>query len=323
MNIEKHGNTYRVKKMYKGTLYRVSFDHKPTEREITLVMAEVMKEDKPKEKGTFESFARRYVDSKDKILSPASIRTYNMLIDRLSDGLKATNIYDITQEQIQKEINNYSIDHAPKTVRALHGFISSVLGMYRPQFVLKTALPRLVKEKGYQPTTEDIKRVLEAVRDSEYSVPFQLGILGLRRGEICALTLDDLKGNELTINKTVVYNKGWMIKQAAKTDESNRVIYVPDKLADEIRTKGVIYDGDPKRLNKHLQRIQTQLDIPTFRFHDLRHYFASYASTLGIPEADIMAMGGWKSDHVFKSIYRDSMNESRRQSMQTIGNCIL
>lgn len=323
MNIEKHGNTYRVKKMYKGTLYRVSFDHKPTEREITLAMAEVMKEDKPKEKGTFESFARRYVDSKDKILSPASIRTYNMLIDRLSDGLKATNIYDITQEQIQKEINNYSIDHAPKTVRALHGFISSVLNMYRPQMTLKTALPRLQKEKGYQPTTEDIKRVLEAVRDSEYSVPFQLGILGLRRGEICALTLDDLKGNELTINKTVVYNKGWMIKQAAKTDESNRVIYVPDKLADEIRTTGVIYDGDPKRLNKHLQRIQTQLDIPTFRFHDLRHYFASYASTLGIPEADIMAMGGWKSDHVFKSIYRDSMNESRRQSMQTIGNCIL
>lgn len=323
MNIEKHGNTYRVKKMYKGTLYRVSFDHKPTEREITLAMAEVMKEDKPKEKGTFESFARRYVDSKDKILSPASIRTYNMLIDRLSDGLKATNIYDITQEQIQKEINNYSIDHAPKTVRALHGFISSVLNMYRPQMTLKTALPRLQKEKGYQPTTEDIKRVLEAVRGSEYSVPFQLGILGLRRGEICALTLDDLKGNELTINKTVVYNKGWMIKQAAKTDESNRVIYVPDKLADEIKTKGVIYDGDPKRLNKHLQRIQTQLDIPTFRFHDLRHYFASYASTLGIPEADIMAMGGWKSDHVFKSIYRDSMNESRKQSMQTIGNCIL
>lgn len=323
MNIEKHGNTYRVKKMYKGTLYRVSFDHKPTEREITLAMAEVMKEDKPKEKGTFESFARRYVDSKDKILSPASIRTYNMLIDRLSDDLKATNIYDITQEQIQKEINNYSIDHAPKTVRALHGFISSVLNMYRPQMTLRTALPRLQKEKGYQPTTEDIKRVLEAVRGSEYSVPFQLGILGLRRGEICALTLNDLKGNELTINKTVVYNKGWMIKQAAKTDESNRVIYVPDKLADEIRTKGVIYDGDPKRLNKHLQRIQTQLDIPTFRFHDLRHYFASYASTLGIPEADIMAMGGWKSDHVFKSIYRDSMNESRRQSMQTIGNCIL
>lgn len=323
MSIEKHGNTYRVKKMYKGTLYRVSFDHKPTEREITLAMAEVMKEDKPKEKGTFESFARRYVDSKDKILSPASIRTYNMLIDRLSDGLKATNIYDITQEQIQKEINNYSIDHAPKTVRALHGFISSVLNMYRPQMTLKTALPRLQKEKSYQPTTEDIKRVLEAVRGSEYSIPFQLGILGLRRGEICALTLDDLKGNELTINKTVVYNKGWMIKQAAKTDESNRVIYIPDKLADEIRTKGVIYDGDPKRLNKHLQRIQTQLDIPAFRFHDLRHYFASYASTLGIPEADIMAMGGWKSDHVFKSIYRDSMNESRRQSMQTIGNCIL
>jgi integrase len=195
--------------------------------------------------------------------------------------------------------------------------------MYRPQFTLKTTLPRLERVKGYQPTTEDIKGVITAVKGTEYSVPFQLGVLGLRRGEICALTLDDLDGCNLSINKTLVYNKGWMIKPTTKTDESNRVIVIPERLAQEIRDNGVIYDGDPKRLNKHLHRVQQKLGIEQFKFHDLRHYFASYASTLGIPEADIMAMGGWKSDHVFKSIYRDSMQESRKKSMQTIGNSIL
>ena len=314
--------SYRVKKIVKGHTYRVTFDHKPSDREVTLALAEIMQEDTHRERGTFESYARRYIDSKDKILSPASIRTYNMLIGRLSDGLKSTNIYNITQEQIQKEINNYAIDHSPKTVRALHGFIASVLGMYRPQFVLKTALPRPVKEKGYQPTTKDIKAVLEAVRGSEYSVPFQLGILGLRRGEICALTLDDLQGNNLTINKTLVYNKGWIIKHSAKTDESNRTIVIPDKLAKEIVDSGVIYNGDPKRLNKHLHRVQKQLDIPAFRFHDFRHYFASYASNIA-PEADVMAMGGWKSDHIFKTCYRESMEESRKKAMKKIGDNIL
>lgn len=323
MKIEEHGNLYRVKKMVKGVKYSLTFDHVPDDREIVLALAEVMQDSTSREKGTFEAYAKRYIESKDKILSPASVRTYNELIDRLSDGLKATNIYDITQEQIQREINNYSIDHAPKTVRALHGFISSVLNMYRPQFTLNTTLPRLVKEKGYQPTTKDIKSVLEAVKGTEYSIPFQLGVLGLRRGEICALTLDDLNGCILTINKTLVYNKGWILKESAKTDESNRVIQIPKQLAEEIKSSGKIYDGDPKGLNKQLQRIQTQLGIPHFRFHDLRHYFASYASTLGIPEADIMAMGGWKSDHVFKSIYRDSMQESRLKAMQTIAESIL
>lgn len=323
MKIEEHGNLYRVKKMVKGVKYSLTFDHVPDDREIVLALAEVMQDSTSREKGTFEAYAKRYIESKDKILSPASVRTYNELIDRLSDSLKSTNIYDITQEQIQREINNYSIDHAPKTVRALHGFISSVLNMYRPQFTLNTTLPRLVKEKGYQPTTNDIKSVLEAVKGTEYSIPFQLGVLGLRRGEICALTLDDLNGCNLTINKTMVYNKGWVIKPAAKTDESNRTICISDKLAEEITNSGVIYDGDPKGLNKKLQRIQKQLGLPSFRFHDLRHYFASYASTLGMPEADIMAMGGWKSDHVFKSIYRDSMQESRMKTMKTIADSIL
>ena len=314
--------SYRVQKMVKGQRYNLTFNHKPTEKEITLALAERIQDNGPKIKGSFSDYAQRYIDSKRNILSPASVRTYTDMINRLSDKFQKTNLYDITQELVQQEINNYSLDHAPKTARSLHGFISSVLGMYRPQFVLKTTLPRLEKKKRYLPSSDDIKRVLDAINGTEYSIPFKLGVLGLRRGEICALELSDLKGRELSIHKTMVYNKGWHIKSTPKTDESNRIILIPEQLAEEIRTSETIYDGDPKRLNKHLQRIQKQLDIPQFRFHDLRHYFASYASSLGIPEADIMAMGGWKSDFVFKSCYRDSMDESRMVSMNKIGENI-
>ena len=324
MTLEKlPSGSYRAKKIYKGKTYRVTFDHKPTDREVTLAMAEIMQDDSDREKGSFESYCQRYIDSKKNILSPASVRTYNELVDRLSDRIKNTGIYDITQELVQIEINDYAVDHAPKTVRALHGFIASVLGMYRPQFVLKTALPRKEVKKEYLPNTNDIKSVLDAVKGTKYSIAYQLGVLGLRRGEICALTLNDLNGCDLTIDKTLIYNNGWILKPAAKTDESNRTIRIPQSLADEITAAGMIYDGDPKGLNKNLHRIQKQLDIPSFRFHDLRHYFASYASTLGIPEADIMAMGGWKSDHVFKSIYRDSLQESRLKSMEKIADSIL
>ena len=323
MKLEKlPSGSYRVQKMVKGQRYSLTFNHKPTEKEIMLAFSERIQDNEPKIKGSFSDYAYRYIDIKRDILSPASVRTYTNMIGRLSDKFQKTNLYDITQELVQKEINDYSVDHAPKTARSLHGFISSVLGMYRPQFVLKTTLPRLEKQKRYLPSYDDIKRVLDTVNGTEYVIPFKLGILGLRRGEICALELSDLKDRELAINKTVVYNKGWKIKKTPKTDEANRTILIPEQLANEIKDAGKIYDGDPKRLNKHLQRVQKQLGIPQFRFHDLRHYFASYASTLGIPEADIMAMGGWKSDYVFKSIYRDSMNESRKASMDKIGDNI-
>ena len=323
MTIEKlPSGSYRVKQMHKGKTYRITFDHKPTQKEMALALAERMQDDSPAVRDSFENYAQRYIESKRQILSPASVRTYNEQINALSADFKSKNLFDITQEDVQKEISRHAVDHAPKTTRSLHGFIASVFGMFRPHLVLKTTLPRLEKKKGYLPTSEDVKRILEAINGTEYSIPFQLGILGLRRGEICALEISDLDGENLTINKTMVYNKGWIIKNTPKTDESNRTITIPERLAKEIKEAGTIYEGDPKRLNKHLQRIQKQLDIPAFRFHDFRHYFASYASNIA-SEADVMAMGGWKSDHVFKTCYRESMEESRKKAMKKISDNIL
>lgn len=324
MKIEKlPSGSYRVRKMFKGQTYTIIFEEKPSEREVTIRIAEMLQDSVPHVKGTFEDYARRYIDSKGNILSPSTLRTYESMIGRLSDDFRQTNLYDITPERVQREINDYSLNHAPKTTRSLHGFISTVFAMFRPQLTLNTSLPRRSAEKGYEPTTEDIQAILNEVKSTIYSVPFQLGVLGLRRGEICCLELSDLNGKELTINKTLVYRNGWHIKHSAKTDESNRVILIPDKLANEIQSNGAIFDGDPKRLNLHLHKIQDKLGIPRFRFHQLRSYFASYASTLNIPESDIMAMGGWKTDYVFKNIYRKSMEMSRRKSMDIIGNNIL
>jgi integrase len=64
---------------------------------------------------------------------------------------------------------------------------------------------------------------------------------------------------------------------------------------------------------KALHRYQEQLGIPAFRFHDLRHFFASYSHLQGMPEAAILSTGGWKSDHVMKSIYRHEMEQKQAQ----------
>ena len=157
---------------------------------------------------------------------------------------------------------------------------------------------------------------LAVLREIEQDLLFRDGRLG-------NFLLDDLNGNELRVNKTMVYNNGWILKETPKTEESNRTIYLPDALADEIRDQGFIFDRSPKKLNEQLHRVTDKLGIPHFRFHDLRSYFASYASTLNIPEADIMKMGGWKSDFVFKRIYRESMVESYNENSVKISESIL
>lgn len=323
MKLEKlSSGSYRYRKMVNGERIYITFDHKPSEREITLRLAERMTDNGKKD--TLRHCIADYISTRESILSPSSIRTYNNFRNVIGSNLLDKDIYCITQTDIQREINRYATDHAPKSVRSLHGFISSVLSVYRPQFVLRTSLPRNDVKPRFRPNTEQIKAILNATEGTALNVCIQLGILSLRRGEICALTLSDLDGNELHINKTMVYNKKWIVKETPKTEESNRTIIIPDALADEIRDRGYIFNLSPQKLNDHLHKVTDELGIPRFRFHDLRSYFASYASTIAnIPEADIMKMGGWKSDFVFKRIYRESLDESYKESAKRISDSIL
>ena len=309
--------SYRIKKVVKGVTYRVTFDHKPSQKEITLALAEKI-QDEGVRNGSFYKYAKEYIQNKKGVVSPATIRTYNTKLDQLSEGFRNENIYEIDSNKVQSEISLFAEDHAPKTTKTLYGFISSVLTAYRPSLKLRVTLPQNIVKKEYEPTNEDIKKLLEHAKNTAYSVPFQLGILGCRRAEICAASIDDLDGNKLWIHRAKVYNGKWTIKESPKTDASNRIILLPDFLADQIRKQGYIYNGHPNALNKAIHRYQKKLGIPDFKFHALRSYFASYAHSLGIPDADIMAIGGWETDHIMKKVYRKSMEESKKHSMDII-----
>lgn len=319
MKVEKlPSGSYRVRKTYKGKTYAVTFDHKPTSKEITIALGEKIQDEGVKN-GTFEKYAKEYIKNRDSVISPATVRTYNIKLAQLSDGFKKSNLYDITSETVQREISLFAKDHAPKTTKTLYGFISSVLASYRPNLRLRVKLPQAIIKTAYEPSNDDIKHILDHVKGTEYSIPFQLGVLGCRRGEICALDISDLSGNELRIHKSKVYLDGkWITKDFPKTDASNRTLYLPDALAEEIREKGYVYKNYPAALLKAINRTQDKLGIPRFKFHALRSYFASYAHSIGIPDADIMAIGGWETDNVMKKIYRKSLEESKKQSMDKI-----
>ena len=295
----------------------MTFDRKPTDREINNWLYEIMQETYNKD--SFKTCAEHYIINRVNVLSPASIRTYNTMIKVMSEEFLRKQIFQMTQEDVQTEINRYAADHAPKTVRSLHGFISAVFGSYRPSFTLSTTLPQKTIKRPYRPDKDVVGRILEYERGTEYYIPFKLGALGLRRGEICALNDSDLKGNLLYVTKTKVYDgKNWIIKENPKTDQSNRIIPLSEQLVSEIEQYGLGFAGCPKRLNNELHRAQTKLGIEHFTFHFLRHYFASFASTLGLPESDVMSLGGWKSDFVFKSLYRESMAGSVEKSASKI-----
>lgn len=312
MTIEKlKSGSYRITKMYKGKRYRVTVDHKPSDKEVLLLMAEEMQRfhGKKKESSTYAEAFRQYIDSRSNVCSPATLRGYRVLFGSTPEWFKKMNVYDIEQIHVQKAVNEYFGTHSPKSTRNLNGLISSVLKLARPEIVLHTKLPDREQKDVYIPSDAEVQAILQRAKGTKYEVAFYLAVFGLRRSEILSLTVDDLEGNMISISKAMVQgaDETWSVKNSPKTEASNRKVYVTDYVRDLILKQGYIFQGNPATINHKLQRIEDELGIPQFSLHKLRHYFASMCHEMGISDADTMAMGGWKTDRVMKVVYRHSM----------------
>lgn len=322
MTIDKHGNKYRIRQTYKGKTYSITLDHKPTQKEATILMAEAMQNTRDKGSATFSACLSGYINSKSNVLSPSTITSYRQLSRMYPQWLMDMNVYDLEQLDIQKAVNEYAVDHSPKSVKNYHGLLSCAIKLYRPNFTIRTTLPARQTKDSTLPTEDDIKRITELAQGTEYYIPILLGCCGLRRSEICALTLDDLTGEMLTINKALVlqHNK-YVIRYNTKTDASTRTIYIGKTIADAIREQGYIYKGYPNNIIRALHRFQDELGIPHCRFHDLRHFYCSYAHSKGMSEADILANGGWVGNSdVMKRVYRHAMSkdEANKQVLDSL-----
>ncbi len=316
MKIEKlPSGSYRVRKMYRGKIYAVTFPCKPSQKEALQALAREL--DKVKTAGpmTFAQAAEEYVSMKRNVLSPKTVKEYTEMPRRLPKWFIDLRIADITQVEINKMVNELAASKSPKTVRNYHGFVSAILGTFRPELKLYTKFPQKIKSEPYTPSQEDVRKILEHIQGTEWEIPITLACYGMRRSEICALVPEDIDGDVVHINKALVQNERneWVVK-TTKTVESTRDIIIPMEIADKIRERGYIYRGFPNSIAKHLQSVEDRLGIPRFSLHKLRHYFASQMAALGVPDADILRLGGWRSDHVMKSVYRHSMMDKEEQA---------
>jgi len=320
MTIEKlPSGSYRATIMQDGKRYRRTFDHKPTQKEVLKALSAEMEEEGTHARSglTFETAAVKYCESKRNVLSPKTYREYMMQYKRLPEWFRLMSLESVDQIALNKLVDELTADKAPKTVKNIHGMVSVVLRTYRPNLAIHTALPQAIKSEPYIPSTEEVKLLLEHLKGTEFEIPFILGCYGMRRSEICALTPEDINGTTVHITKALVQNaqNEWIVKQT-KTVDSTRDIIIPQSVADMIRSKGYVYKGFPHSISKHLNALEKKLDIPHFSMHKLRHYFASQMSALGISDADIMALGGWSTDHVMKTVYRHAMIDKTQKAKQ-------
>ena len=309
MTIDKlPSGAYRIRLTENKRSYSMTVPYKPTQKEAyELIRGKI---DRKQSDMTFSEAYNKYIEVKSNVLSPATLRGYASIYRNIPERFLSVDIANIDSYTAQRLVNEYASNHSPKSTSNLYTFVLSVIRLFIPDTHISISLPQKPRKEPHTPSQEDIHKLLEYAEPSEYYVPLYLACLSLRLSEICALTIDDLDGDKLTINKALVRGEGgYILKPTPKTDASNRVITLPPELAERIRAQGYIYKYYPQGIDKYLRRTLPRLGIEFFSVHKMRHFFASYAHDLGYSEALIQKIGGWSTSETIRRVYRHAMNE--------------
>ena len=255
----------------------------------------------------------KYVEERAESLSPATIRGYNSIVRaiRAQPPIANKRIMSLTDHDIQAIIRNIE---TPKTQRNYVNLIQSATAR---KFSVKFR-NKLPKEVAV-PSDQEVLGLINIFARTEMEIPVMLGAYaGLRRGEICALTIQDLDGDYLHISKDMVLDDygQWIIKEP-KTPASNRTVLLPHHVAERIRKRGHITTLCPNVITKRFISKQEQLGIESpYTFHSLRHFFASYLHAQHIPDAYVLRAGGWSTPHVMQKVYRHALDNEHLEYAQ-------
>lgn len=296
----------------------------PTKKEAELMAAEfaVTKDVKKRpENMTLYEAIDKYIQIKEGVLSPTTVRTYKSARRTHFEDIGDLSIRDINSSAIQSWISDLSRRLQPKTIKNTYGLMAATLDMFNPDLHIKVKLPQKKDSSFYTPSDSDIKTLLSQIEGTELEIAVLLAAFGtLRRGEICALTDRDIHGNCITVNHAFVRdeNNEWILKEP-KTAGSKRTVELPEFVIDKMRgIDGYIVKAHPDALSERFRRALKKSGLPKFRFHDLRHYSASILHAIGVPDQYIMQRGGWVSDHVMKTVYRNVIDEESERQNQKI-----
>lgn len=263
----------------------------------------------------------RYIESKDAVLSPATVAGYKRVRKNNMQELMDITLPALTQERVQRAVNAMARDHSPKSVRNAHGLLSAVLAEYWPDMVLRTTLPQKRRYDAAIPSDADIQAIMDTARGSKDELPILLAVwLGLRMSEILGLKWEDVDGNVLHIRRALV-DEG---EKTTKSYTSQRDLVIPDYI------KGLL-EKAPKRgdhilhitrrtLYCRFQAICKRAGVQHYRFHDLRHINASVMLALGVPNKYAQERMGHATDNMLKTVYQHTMTAEQMAIAEKVDN---
>lgn len=267
---------------------------------------------------TFGQAYAAFVSKNKNVFSPSTLLGYERIKKNHLADISDLPMSSITQSLIQKKVNALAKTKSAKTVSNIYGLITSVYYDYYPDRKLAVNLPQKDSREVRIPTEDEIRRIVEGSRGTPYELPIALAMeLGLRVSEICGLRWDAIDGDRLHIKEAIVAGEGGLCSKKPKSTSGDRWLIIPPRVQALLdaapRVNEYVVQQTGQSIYKGFSRICARCGVAHYRFHDLRHVFASVSIALNIPTEYIRKDMGHRTDHMIRAVYGHMMGEARKK----------
>ena len=229
-------------------------------------------------------------------------------------------------------------------IRRIHMMLHQAMdAAVREHLIVKNPTQGTVIPKtNYAPkqilTEEQLERFLDVVKqDPVWSDFFYTELTtGLRLGEICALKWQDFeeKTGRLHVRRSAHRRKGGGVRVGeTKTETGTRTILLPPSTVEILKArKRKSYSDwifhnptvpevpmDPSAAYHRLKTLLHYAELPSIRFHDLRHTFATHALTSGVDAKTLSTILGHTNASFTLDTYSHMTTDMHRKAANVVG----
>ena len=291
-------------------------------------------------------------------LRPRTFESYAMIVrQHLSPALGAVRLARLTPDMVQKYMKEKRESGlSARTVQYHHAILRRALVMAERwglvgRNVARLVTPPTVQRDEVRPPTVDQARAFIAVLERErlralYLIALSLG---LRQGEILGLCWEDvdLEDGTLSVRHSLQrYGHAYHLDNP-KTRKSRRTLPLPGSLVVELRAHKARQLQERLLLGQEwrdqwdlvftteygaplcryvvahrFQRLLERMELPSWRFHDLRHAAATFMLAMGVGLRTVMEVLGHSRITTTADVYGHVSQEIQRDATERVAEAL-
>ena len=291
-----------------------------------------------------ERWLREYAET---TLRPGTVKGYRS-VNRcyLLPSLGEKRLLQLNTEMIQRVYNEMQSVKglSNETVRGAHMVLhealeAAVRGHMIPRNPTKgTTIPKKEYAQKQILNNEQLNRFLDVIKTEPawYDFFYTEITTGLRRGEICGLRWEDLDEvtGQLRICRSVHAGPNGGEIGETKTEQGTRSIFLPNSTHSLLikrrqasnspwifhDPKDPAYPISPNAAYQKLKDLLRKAELPSIRFHDLRHTFATHALQSGVDAKTLSGILGHTDASFTLDTYTHVTNDMQQSAARIVGS---